>query len=107
MWKTFSYTTKNVQSYNKWKAEDFNEQHWLGLVVGSNSIPDDDAVHPDEVTLAHTQYGMRIGAAPKPLQVQEVFPPISLDFHLDQAQGLHLLKQPETGGCSLELNCAG
>lgn len=46
MWKTFSYTAKNLQSYRKWKAEHFNEKHWLALVIGSISFCKNSIAYP-------------------------------------------------------------
>lgn len=99
MWKPFSYTTKSLQSSEKWKAEHFNGKHWLRLVVGSVSFPDNDIVYAwirlQITTFLSTNYGMCIGAASK-----------SLEVHLDQAQGAEFVKQLMTGKCCFELKFA-
>lgn len=75
LWKSFSYTTKSLQSCQKWKAEHFNEKHWLRFVVGSAIFPNSDIVYPwmrlQITTFLSTNYGIGIGAAPKPLEVHE------------------------------------
>lgn len=75
VWKTFSYTTKSLQSYKKWKAEHFNEKHWLRSELSSVSFPNNNIVYSwmrlQITTFLSTNYGMCIGAAPKPLEVHE------------------------------------
>lgn len=76
-WPEATLSMENLFLFNqkskKWKAEHFNEKHWLRLVVYRVSILNNDIVHPWkrlQITIfLRSNYGICIGTSSKPLEV--------------------------------------